>query len=238
MNCLRKRLIHRLTAKVESIAGEFNSMPSPLSSTAIVVVGNDPLAQSLLGAAARLGVGRCVAAGRIDADTLHEPVRFHIVTDPLAPGASAYLKTLRKAPNAADRAAPVYAVVAPGDRVGVRKLVGEGYDELLVRDRHLMPRLVHRLADQLGREILYYETATYFGPDRRRYEFAGSSDIERRGVATDKYWFRCLGIYRDPEFGVSVVDKSEAEAAAMIAERGIEALPDGLSFPPALPPRA
>jgi len=81
----------------------------------------------------------------------------------------------------------------------VIKYVHLGFDDVLsLPDKKEM--LIQRLNNQLLRQIMYVETADYFGPDRRRLEVDGYSHQRRLGLGGHaRYYFRRL-----PDAGVQI----------------------------------
>lgn len=61
-----------------------------------------------------------------------------------------------------------------------------------------------RLANQVAHDIEYFETATYFGPDRRRMEIEPPNGVQRSNVPHShvKYVFR-----RNPEHGTKLLQR-------------------------------
>lgn len=88
----------------------------------------------------------------------------------------------------------------------IRACVGMGFDDVLTLP-FTRERVVERLTRQVNRSLVYYETPTYFGPDRRR----GADVIadERRGAASR---VRRFEIVRTVRSGVSIL-RDNARAA-------------------------
>ncbi len=66
-----------------------------------------------------------------------------------------------------------------------------------------LDRLPNRLDRQLERPVIYYETPTYFGPDRRN-RLGDDEGHSARGTGGQ---FRRLEIVRTPATGASVVNE-------------------------------
>jgi hypothetical protein len=75
-----------------------------------------------------------------------------------------------------------------------------GFDDIIALP-YSAGDLSERILRQVGRTHTYYETATYFGPDRRnRTGHERSTDSDHGGGQ-----FRRIEIVRNPESGVAVL---------------------------------
>ena len=85
----------------------------------------------------------------------------------------------------------------------IRGLIGMGFDDVITEpfDRQ---RVVPRLARQIDRQLVYFETPTYFGPDRRHRD-DGAPNVERRGMGE----FRRIEIVRHFATGVDVLNDDQ-----------------------------
>jgi PleD family two-component response regulator len=82
----------------------------------------------------------------------------------------------------------------------IRACIRMGFDDVIALP-YKPGELNDRLFRQVGRTQIYYETATYFGPDRRnRLGNARSSDSDHGGGQ-----FRRIEIVRNPRTGVDVL---------------------------------
>lgn len=81
----------------------------------------------------------------------------------------------------------------------IRACAGMGFDDVLTLP-FSRERVVERLGRQVNRTLVYYETPTYFGPDRRTE--ADAAAAERRGAAGR---VRRLEIIRSVSDGASVI---------------------------------
>lgn len=102
----------------------------------------------------------------------------------------------------------VYFAESPSGEA-IQSCLNMGFDDIIT-----MPftprRVAERLARQVERNLAYFETATYFGPDRR--ERTGSGQVEndiRKGGA-----YRRLEIIRSTKRGTSVLRDDHYAALA------------------------
>ena len=89
----------------------------------------------------------------------------------------------------------------------IRACIGMGFDDVLTLP-FTRERVVERLTRQVNRSLVYYETPTYFGPDRR----SGSTPTaeERRNAIASRV--RRFEIVRTVSSGVSIL-RDDARAA-------------------------
>lgn len=90
----------------------------------------------------------------------------------------------------------------PSPRI-INFCVQAGFDDI-VAPPFTAPRLLDRVMNQLKQPSAYYETETYFGPDRRRME-RGKSPFASMRVGDDNY--RQFAVRRDLRLGISVTAK-------------------------------
>jgi hypothetical protein len=79
----------------------------------------------------------------------------------------------------------------------IRRSVGMGFDDIIT-EPFTPERVAGRLSRQVSTELAYYQTPSYFGPDRRRHDREPRSEEAQGG-------FRRVEIFRDPASGISVV---------------------------------
>lgn len=77
------------------------------------------------------------------------------------------------------RYAPVICLVPRGPRHLIVPLVEMGFDEVLFHG-DTESQMLDKLSRQLNRQLMYVQTATYFGPDRRRIETVKRNDPRRK----------------------------------------------------------
>jgi hypothetical protein len=82
----------------------------------------------------------------------------------------------------------------------IRSCVNMGFDDVITLP-FTRDRVVARLSRQVEHTLTYYETGTYFGPDRRGLLPEGGEKQGRGGGGQ----YRRLEISRDPEAGVHVL---------------------------------
>ena len=90
------------------------------------------------------------------------------------------ISTIRMDRHLLSRAAPIFCVTGFSEREIVEASIRAGADDFLVKPivpSNLFSRMIHHLQHPLE----YFETADYFGPDRRRIKLSGHNGPERRG---------------------------------------------------------
>lgn len=92
------------------------------------------------------------------------------------------LARLRQYPSPKVRLAPVILIAQDCDATTFLSYVQMGFDDILCLPEQSQ-LLVDRLTRQLNQDIVYIETADYFGPDRRRMEVPGAQHAARRSTA-------------------------------------------------------
>lgn len=92
------------------------------------------------------------------------------------------LARLRQYPSPKVRLAPVILITQDCDATTFLNYVQMGFDDILCLPEHSQ-LLVDRLTRQLNHDIVYIETADYFGPDRRRMEVPGAQHAARLSTA-------------------------------------------------------
>ncbi len=159
---------------------------------------------------------------------LAERVGFGHVTDSFAPRALRYLTSyfilhyglseeamqrvltqVRSSGHEETRFAPVILISddCPVDRL--LHYIQLGFDDVIALPEK-RDELSARLATQLTAEQLYIQTASYFGPDRRRMELPGHAGDRRTGGGTHMR----LTIQRDAESGTRVLQRQVVGQAA------------------------
>jgi hypothetical protein len=131
-----------------------------------------------------------------------------------------FLAQLRASPLPDVRFAPVI-VVAEESAGALPDYRRWGFDDVIILpdDRH---ELTARFAAQLHREILYYETPTYLGPDRRRKARAKVREPARPSSRANEHRF-----VRDPLEGTHPV--RPPDAPRMYVPPELAAVPDRLT---------
>lgn len=95
----------------------------------------------------------------------------------------------------------------PSER-NIRTYLNMGFDDILVPPFHAK-NVKARLELQMARRIIFFETATYFGPDRRRMEGFNADGHALRGKGGDH---RRIEMVRDPNIGVKILKDERFKA--------------------------
>jgi hypothetical protein len=82
----------------------------------------------------------------------------------------------------------------------IKTCINMGFDDVITLP-YTLGRVEERLERQLERPLSYYETATYFGPDRRG-RLEREQDHSQRGTGGQ---YRRIEIVRSPAHGVDVI---------------------------------
>ena len=89
---------------------------------------------------------------------------------------------LRQYPSSKVRLAPVVLITQDCDATTFLNYVQMGFDDIVCLPES--PQLlIDRLTRQINHDIVYIETADYFGPDRRRMEVPGADHAARLSTA-------------------------------------------------------
>jgi len=99
------------------------------------------------------------------------------------------------------RYSPMVVLLPETSAESVRGFVRMGFDDVISLPQS-QGELVARLGTQLDRDIVYFETADYLGPDRRRMDADGA--LHRpAGISAHTR----LVIRRDPDYGTRVLSR-------------------------------
>lgn len=123
---------------------------------------------------------------------------FAPVRDPA--GLRPVVGSIRAAEKTGMRFAPLIYFAGTASVEGIRTCAGIGFDDVITHP-FTPERVAERLGRQVGRPLVYYETATYFGPDRRGRLAADVPD-GRRGLGGE---YRRLEIMRSPRSGIQIL---------------------------------
>lgn len=99
------------------------------------------------------------------------------------------------------RFSPMVVMMPETSGESVRKFVGMGFDDVISLPQSQV-QLTARLGTQLDRDIVYFETSDYLGPDRRRMDAHG---FLHRSVAISPH--TRIVLRRDPEQGTRIVSR-------------------------------
>lgn len=119
---------------------------------------------------------------------------------------------IRYASNPRLRFAPMIYLAATVSRPDIESCVAMGFDDVISLP---FPHgdLGARLFRQVGRATTYFETATYFGPDRRT-QFGTIAD-QRRTARPGPH--KRYDVLRTPELGVTVMQAAEIGGTTSVA---------------------
>ncbi|RYE08357.1 MAG: hypothetical protein EOP22_13795 [Hyphomicrobiales bacterium] len=180
-----------------------------MKASAFVVGPRDGAAATLMDLARSIGfanVQRYQGLSRAEAQSAKTPLLFFLcspVADvkSLQPMASA----IRFSPSLKLRFLPMIYFAREPSLDTVKACIGMGFDDVIA-----LPisgdEVVDRIARQIGSITTYYETASYFGPDRRNRlggNFRPTSSDHGGGA------FRRIAIRRNPETGVDVLSDDQ-----------------------------
>ncbi|MCZ4273767.1 hypothetical protein [Maritalea porphyrae] len=117
------------------------------------------------------------------------------------------------------RFSPIILMAKEISKEELRQYIGIGFDDI-VQFPCTFDMLRTRAKRQLNNVIKYYETADYFGPDRRNFFGSQTQQHEKRnGLAP----YKCLSVRRDVFKGVEVVDVFDHKPPAF-AQDGLKAI--------------
>lgn len=133
---------------------------------------------------------------------LKYPISYFLVHHRLAETDCAdIIDAVRNIERNAMRYAPMVVMLPNGSSESMRKFVRMGFDDVISLPQSRV-QLMARLGTQLDRDITYFETVDYLGPDRRRMDADGATCRPNAISAHTK-----LVIHRDPEYGTRVLSR-------------------------------
>jgi CheY-like chemotaxis protein len=148
--------------------------------------------------AERVGFRLVLSAGR--AEAVPDPICFFLIDYRVVDDDKRQLlMRLRSSPAPDLRFAPVIVVVGSCPAEEVMRYVRLGFDDVIALPASAAT-LASRLETQLSSEHTYYETATYFGPDRRRAPREETPNGNRPAGRVIEHHF-----IRDPLSGIRLV---------------------------------
>ena len=175
-----------------------------MKAAAFVVGPLDGPGAALMDMARRAGfetVRRYGGVGEAEAQAATTPVCFFLFASvPDARLLRSHAEAIRFCPSKRVRFSPMvyFAETASVDTIGA--CINMGFDDIVTLPAG-PERVGERLGRQLGRNLVFYETPGYFGPDRRDRVTAPHRAAESRLGGQ----FRRLEIVRDLEGGVEVL---------------------------------
>lgn len=176
----------------------------PLNASAFVVGSPEGAGSTLLDLARSLDFTRAEryhTLGRVERQAAETPLVFFLcaaVADvmSLKPMADA----IRYAPSLKLRYSPLIYFAHSLSHDCIKSCIRMGFDDVIALP-YSSGSISERLARQVGRVHTYYETATYFGPDRRNRIDDGRSNNSDHGGGE----YRRIEIIRNPGTGIDVV---------------------------------
>lgn len=175
-----------------------------LNASAFVVGARNGATASLLDLAHAIGfnpVERYAGLGRVEEQVRKTPLVFFLCADVADVGALRPIaETVRFSADPEIRFLPLIYFGRELSVEGIKACIHMGFDDIIALP-YLSGDLGERIFRQVGRMQVYYETATYFGPDRRnRTGNTRSTDSDHGGGQ-----FRRIEIVRNPMTGVDVL---------------------------------
>lgn len=124
------------------------------------------------------------------------------------------IREVRSTPDDDVRFMPIIMLAGDSTERTIHQHLTLGCDDIIVYPC-TAPPLERRLRLQIDREHDYFQTSTYFGPDRRKDE-TGTTHPDRRGGKGSHY--RHIVIKRDVRGGVKVLSNQTFEPEAELAD--------------------
>lgn len=175
-----------------------------LNASAFVVGSSDGPGAMLQDLAASLGfspVQSYAGLRRAEKQAEATPLQFFLCAEvPDVRSLKPMADAIRFSPSLNLRFAPLIYFARQLSVDAIRLCIGMGFDDVIA-----LPYAGGDLGERIGRQVgtrqVYYDTGTYFGPDRRNRDEASRPDA--RGGASAE--FRRIEIIRTPESGVDVL---------------------------------
>lgn len=98
---------------------------------------------------------------------------------------------------------PIIMLTEQNDMPTIMKFINLGCDDVITMPRTAL-QMVDRLKQQVGRPRDYFQTDSYFGPDRRRFGTATTATDSTRGGG--RHFFRHFTIQRDLRRGITILN--------------------------------
>ena len=175
-----------------------------MNASAFVVGARDGATAALQDLARAIGlmpVERYSGIGRAEKQARNTPLMYFFCAEVgdvqrLKPTADA----IRFSPNPDLRFSPLIYFTRQASTETIKACIRLGFDDVIALP-YTGGDLSERIFRQIGRPFTYYETANYFGPDRRnRTGNPRSADSDHGGGQ-----FRRIEIVRNPDSGISVL---------------------------------
>jgi len=175
-----------------------------LNASAFVIGPPEGAGATLLDLARSLGfvrVERYQSLGRVERQSAETPLAFFLcaaVSDVMS--LKPVADTIRYAPSIKMRFSPLIYFAHSLSRECIKSCIRMGFDDVIALP-YSAGNIVDRLDRQVGKVHTYYETATYFGPDRRNRIDDGRTSQSDHGGGE----YRRIEIIRDPVTGIDVL---------------------------------
>lgn len=118
-------------------------------------------------------------------------------------GKARFIKVLRSSDDLKKKFAPIILYLPRGPAHQGLFYIEMGFDDVMfMTDDQATTR--NKLLQQLGREVIFVQTGSYFGPDRRRMERIKRDDPRRKPGGSVH---RRLSVVRDPVNGLKIEDR-------------------------------
>ncbi len=181
-----------------------------LKTTAFVVGPEDGAGDALMDMARGLGFGtllRFSGIAGVEVQAQVSPLMFFLFSAEEPGEAAAAARSIRACQGRRIRYSPmIYFAESPSVDT-IRQCIGMGFDDVITLP-FIQHRVYERLSRQLGHVQVYYETPSYFGPDRRN-----RFGEERRDGSDGASAYRRIEISRSIEGGISVLRDQVIEPA-------------------------
>jgi hypothetical protein len=180
-----------------------STSPGALAQCSAIIVGHIGECRTLLELAARVGFGSVQELNEASEPRRPEfEVAYFLVNHALSAQAKTQLvRRLRRSPSLKIRCAPMIVIGNDVEYEVVLDHIGMGFDDFICLPERLAI-VKDRLLNQLDQPHLYVETATYFGPDRRRMEAPEHPHDQRRPLP---HSHTRMEIRRTPHAGIEVL---------------------------------
>lgn len=171
---------------------------------AIIIAPTPFDSRALAEIAGEVGFGDIASVfdGTDSGNGLRYPVSYFLVHHRLSDDDSAdIIDAVRSIDRRGLRFSPMVVMIPETSGQSIRKFVGMGFDDVISLPQSQV-QLMARLGTQLDRDIVYYETSDYLGPDRRRLD--AHSFAHRTAPVSDH---TRIVLRRDPEHGTRVLSR-------------------------------
>lgn len=161
-----------------------------------------------------VGVSSFRGIGQVEQQTLATPICYFLFAAVAEPTSLRPLvEAVRFCPKGRVRFSPmIYCAQEPSIDV-IRSCVGLGFDDIIALPLPLR-QLRQRVARQVGPPLTYYETASYFGPDRRAARATPPGPDDKRVGGP----YRRIEMVRSFHAGIAVLNDAVFPPRPAVAE--------------------